>query len=312
MNKRALAAVLLACGVGALAAATHVGDRPLESLTARWAPAPSSFLTVDGLAVHLRDEGPRADPLPVVLVHGTSASLHTWEGWVTQLKATRRVITFDLPGFGLTGPNAQGDYRGDSYARFLLSLMDALGVQRFVVGGNSLGGEVAWRAASLAPARVARLILVDSAGTLFVPKSIPIGFRLARIPGLRSVLEWGLPRGMVESSVRSVYGDPTKVTSALVDRYYELTLRAGNRRAVGERLAQQVLGQDAERLKALTLPTLILWGGRDGLIPPEVAQVFKADIAGSQLVLFEALGHVPQEEDPIATFAPVRAFLEAP
>jgi pimeloyl-ACP methyl ester carboxylesterase len=312
MNKRALLAVLLATAGGGLGLATHVSDRPVESLKERWAPPPSTFLSVDGLQVHLRDEGPREDPLPVVLVHGTSASLHTWEGWVAQLRGKRRVITFDLPGFGLTGPNAVGDYRGDSYARFLLSLMDALHVQRFVVGGNSLGGEIAWRTAGLAPARVDRLILVDAAGPPFVPKSIPIGFVLARIPGLRGLVEWGLPRGMVEQSVRSVYGDPSKVTPALVDRYYELTLRAGNRGAVGQRFAQQIIGQDSERIAALKLPTLILWGGRDGLIPPAIAEVFKSSIAGSQLVMFDGLGHVPHEEDPIATFASVRTFLDAP
>ena len=103
-----------------------------------------------------------------MLIHGTSASLHTWEGWVAALKGQRRVISFDLPGFGLTGPFAgqytPDDYRGDSYARFVLDLLDALQVPRAVVGGNSLGGEVAWRMAVMAPERVAALVLVDAAG----------------------------------------------------------------------------------------------------------------------------------------------------
>jgi pimeloyl-ACP methyl ester carboxylesterase len=254
-------------------------------------------------------------------VHGTSASLHTWQGWAAALRAQRRVISFDLPGFGLTGPftgrYAGQAYGGDDYARFVLDLMDALGIPRAVLGGNSLGGEVAWRVAALAPQRVDRLILVDAAGYRFEPESVPIGFRLARVPLLNRLTEWVLPRGVVESSVRDVYGDPGKVTSALVDRYFELTLREGNRRALVQRF--QAMQRDAEayddnraRLRALKLPALIIWGGRDRLIPPAIAKQFNADLAASRLVVFDSLGHVPQEEDPAATVAAVREFLATP
>ncbi|HEY2977930.1 MAG TPA: alpha/beta fold hydrolase, partial [Burkholderiaceae bacterium] len=163
-------------------ALSHAPDRSVESLVARWAPPPSDFLDVKGQLVHYRDQGPRDDPTPLVLLHGTSASLHTWEGWVAALKTQRRVISFDLPGFGLTGPSVSNDYRGDSYARFVLDVLDALHVQRFAIAGNSLGGEVAWRTTLLAPARVDKLILVDAGGYAFQPTSVPIGFQLARVP----------------------------------------------------------------------------------------------------------------------------------
>ena len=288
-------------------------DWPAQALVARWAPAPSDFVEIKGQLVHLRDEGPRDDPLPIVLVHGTSASLHTWEGWVRALKTQRRVITFDLPGFGLTGPFAgqytPDDYHGDTYARFVLDLLDALKIDRVVLGGNSLGGEVAWRTAYAAPQRVAALLLVDAAGPAFTPIDMPLGFRLARIPVLNRVSEWALPRSLVAQSVASVYGDPSKITPALVDRYFELTLREGNRRALRLRMQGLVPGEHAERISTLKLPTLILWGGQDRLIPPDTGQQFKQQIAGSQLVVFDDLGHVPQEEDPVRTVVPVKAFL---
>ena len=294
-------------------ALTRAPDWPAQALVARWAPAPSDFVDIKGQLVHLRDEGPRDDPLPIVLVHGTSASLHTWEGWVRALKTQRRVITFDLPGFGLTGPFAgqytPDDYHGDSYARFVLDLMDALKIDRVVLGGNSLGGEVAWRTAYAAPQRVAALVLVDAAGPAFTPIDIPLGFRLARIPVLNRLSEWTLPRPLVAQSVASVYGDPSKITPALVDRYFELTLREGNRRALRLRMQGLVNGEHAERISTLKLPTLILWGGQDRLIPPATGQLFKQQIAGSQLVVFDNLGHVPQEEDPVRTVVPVKAFL---
>ncbi|MDP2005256.1 MAG: alpha/beta hydrolase [Rubrivivax sp.] len=292
-------------------------DRPVQTLVARWAPAPSDFIEVKGQVVHLRDEGPRhtgeGDPPPLLLIHGTSASLHTWEGWVKALKGQRRVISFDLPGFGLTGPFAgsytPGDYHGDTYARFVVDLLDTLQLRRVVIAGNSLGGEVAWRTAVLAPERVAGLVLVDALGPAFTPKSMPLGFWIARVPVLNRLGEWALPRSLVAQGLADVYGDPSRVTTELVERYFELALRDGNRRALSQRMQGLVVGEHFDKVATLKLPTLILWGGRDKLIPPEVGKQFEQRITGSQLVTFDTLGHVPQEEDPARSVAPVKAFL---
>ena len=289
-------------------AVSKAPDRSLESLVPRWAPPPSDFLELDGQIVHYRDQGPSGDPLPLVLIHGTSASLHTWEGWVAELSATRRVISFDLPGFGLTGPNADGDYTDARYVAFVHSLLARLGVGRAIVGGNSLGGEIAWQLALADPNRVAGLVLVDAGGYDFVPESLPLGFRIARIPVLREGMRWVLPRRAIEDSVLSVYGDPAHVSAALVDRYYELTLREGNRVALMQRMDQLAPGP-VERLGEIKVPTLILWGGRDRLIPPPWGEAFKKAIPDSRLVVFPELGHVPQEEDPAATLAALRDWL---
>jgi pimeloyl-ACP methyl ester carboxylesterase len=295
-------------------ALSRAPDRPVQTLVARWALPPSEFIEVKGQLVHLRDEGPRGDPSPLLLLHGTGASLHTWEGWAEALKARKRVIRIDLPGFGLTGPfggqyNAD-DYRGDTYARFVLDVLDALHLPRASLGGNSLGGEVAWRAVTLAPQRFDKLILVDATGYAFSPDEIPIGFRIARLPLANRISEYLLPRALVAASVRSVYGDPSRVSDELIDRYFELTLREGNRHALGLRLQQLEMGEHAERIKSLTLPTLVLWGGRDRLVPLASARHFAADIRGAKLVVFDGLGHVPQEEDPARSVAAVIGFLE--
>ena len=292
---------------------THAPDRTVDSLVTRWAPPPSDFMYVKGQFVHFRDEGPKTDPTPLVLIHGTAASLHTWQGWAGDLHARKRVIAFDLPGFGLTGPFTgeypRDDYRADNLARFTLDFLDALHVQRFSIGGNSLGGEVAWRVAAMVPARAASLILVDATGYAFVPEHLPVGFQVARIPVFNRVSEFLTPRTVVEESVKDVYGDPSRVTGALVDRYFEMLTREGNRRALNLRLQQIATDLAPERIRTLKLPALILWGAKDRLVPPVNAQHFHADIAGSQLVVFPGLGHVPQEEDAQASVAPVRAFL---
>lgn len=287
-------------------------DRTVADLQAKYAPPPSQLVPIDGMVVHVRDEGPRDDPQPIVLLHGTSASLHTWEGWVSALKGQHRVIRFDLPGFGLTGPSPDHQYTVQRYVRFITAVYDHFGLQHSVLGGNSLGGALAWETALALPGRVDKLILVDAAGYPMTAQSVPIGFKLAQIESLKPIMSKLLPRGMVESSVRNVYGDPSKVTPELVDRYYDLTLREGNRAALSERFKQSVWGADAAQIPRLKLPTLIIWGDQDRLIPPEHAEHFHRDIAGSQLVVLPGLGHVPHEEDPAKTVAAVQAFLSRP
>jgi len=307
-------------GLALLMAAATLGvasiwapDRPVESLTARWAPPPSTFIDVEGLKVHLRDEGPRDDPEPIVLLHGTSASLHTWDGWAEQLKGEHRVIRVDLPAFGLTGPNAERNYSLPRYSQFVAALLDVLQVQRAIVVGNSLGGAIAWKTAVDFPERVSRLVLIDAGGYPSQATEVPIGFRLAANPDLAPLMNRVLPRSTVEASVRSVYGHPDKVTPELVDRYYELTLRAGNRQALRDRFAQMsTISGLSRQIKRVTQPTLILWGGQDRLIPPSVAQQFVNDIEGSQIVTFDDLGHVPHEEDPVRTVGPFKMFLKSP
>lgn len=284
-------------------------DRPVATLKARWAPPPSVFVPVMGMDVHLRDEGPRNDTVPIVLLHGTSSSLHTWEGWARALKDQRRVIRFDMPGFGLTGPSADNVYTIERYTRFVAALLDHLGVQRCVLAGNSFGGYVAWATSLATPGLVDKLILVDASGYRLQAAAIPIGFRIAMTPVLNRLAANTLPRYLIAASLKNVYGDPAKVTEDLIDLYIAITLREGNRHALVERFKQAPPGEMARRIPEVNVPTLILWGGRDRLIPPEMAERFHHDIAGSQLKIFENLGHVPQEEAPARTVAAARQFL---
>lgn len=283
-------------------------DKPLTALTARWAPPPSQFLPVRGMQVHLRDEGPRADPVPIVLLHGTADSLHTWDGWSAALRGQRRVIRFDLPGFGLTGPDPRADYSIDAYVRFVWAVLDTLGVRNVVLGGNSLGGHIAWRAALAQPQRVRQLVLVDAAGYPEPPIDVPLGLRLARSWPANRLLEWMLPRGLVLASLQNVAGDPATVHADAVDRHYDMAVRAGNRRALVQRLAVSD-PDESHRIGALRVPTLVLWGERDRLIPLQSGRRFAHDIPGSRLVVLEGLGHVPQQEDAPRSVEQVQRFL---
>jgi pimeloyl-ACP methyl ester carboxylesterase len=318
-----IALILILCAVigpvlliGGFVAATWAPDLTVEELRPRWAPPPSVFVDVAGMKVHLRDEGPRDDPTPIVLLHGTGSSLHAWEDWASALKDRWRVIRYDMAGFGLTGPSTDGVYSADNDVRLVIAVLDRLGVEHCVLGGNSLGGAVAWRTALAHPERVDKLILVDAGGYPSHPESVPIGFRLARLPLITPLLTHTLPRSLVEQGLRNVFGDPGRVTPEMVERAMAMNQREGNRRALVERFRQRRPGTRraaddslAHRIPELKLPTLIVWGGRDRLIPPGDAKRFHRDIAGSVLAIFDNLGHAPEEEDPERTVVAVKQFL---
>ena len=285
-------------------------DKPLAELNEKYATAPSAFLTVDGMEVHYRDEGNKTDSLPLVLIHGTGSSLHTFDAWTVELKKEKRVIRMDLPAFGLTGPFPDRVYNIDHYVAFVNQFLTALGIQQCIIGGNSLGGEIAWNFTVQHPEKVQKLILIDAAGYPLQSQSVPIGFKIARTPVLNKMMTFITPKWMVASSLKNVYADPSKVNDALVNRFFDLTLRAGNRQALVDRMN---LAPDTGKLaliKNIQQPTLILWGEQDLLIPVKNAFRFQNDLPNDTLVLIKNSGHCPMEESPQETLIPLLNFLK--
>jgi len=282
-------------------------DRDPVVLEARWATPPSKFIDVGGARVHYRDRGPR-DGAAILLIHGSSSNLFTWEGWVERLVGSHRVVTLDMPGHGLTGPDPKERYGASEMAAFVDDFVTAVGLERFVVAGNSMGGNVAWHYAIAHPDRVIALVLVDSAG-LPRDEPRPFAFRMMASPVLGHVVRWVTPHALVASSVRDVYGDPSRIGDGVVERYEDLLLRSGNREAARVRMSRPDDGL-AARLGEIHVPTLILWGSKDRWILPKYGERLKNKIPNAKLVVLEGLGHVPMEEDPAASLAPVKEFLQ--
>jgi pimeloyl-ACP methyl ester carboxylesterase len=304
--RRAGIGLLVILGLlSALVAWEWKGDLPLEALKARWAGPPSRFVDVEGMSVHYRDEG--SGPT-IVLLHGTGASLHTWDAWTQALSPSHRVVRLDLPAFGLTGPRPDGDYRLDTYVAFLDEFAAKLGLDKFALAGNSFGGALAWRFAAAHPSEVTALVLVDAVAYPRKAKPLLV-FRLGRLPLVGRLLAHLDPRIFVERTVRQTFGDPTLVTPDLVERTYELTLAPGNRGAFGAQTSVPFEDRTS-LLRSLHVPTLVLWGDKDALIPVSDAPRFAADIPGARLRIYEGLGHVPMEEDGARTVADVREFLD--
>jgi pimeloyl-ACP methyl ester carboxylesterase len=305
----AIAASLLAL-LAIIVSRLRTPDRDLAYLKSRWATPPSRFLDFGhGLQVHYRDEGPKDAPNPIVLIHGTGASLHIWDAWAESLQQTHRVIRFDRPGFGLTGPNSTGDYSVAADAQLTRDLLDQLGVKRAVVVGSSSGGQVAWTMASQYPERVEKLVLLASAG---YPRSspLPLGYRMAMSRWIGPILAQLIPRSALDAGYLNSYSDQSKVTKEMLQRSYELFRRAGNRTAYGQTLRQLFSVDNSAAIATIRTPTLIIWGTKDRVAPviPD-AERFHHDIIGSRLVILEGCGHLPHEECPKETIAELQAFL---
>ncbi|MDW5290697.1 alpha/beta hydrolase [Formosa sp. PL04] len=283
-------------------------DIPINELKPKYTNAASSFISIDGMDVHFRDEGNQTDSIPIVLIHGTASSLHTFDAWTSSLKTTNRVIRMDLPAFGLTGPFPDRNYSITHYTTFLKDFLTALNIKQCILVGNSLGGEIAWNFTLEQPDMVKKLILIDAVGYPINSTSVPIAFKLGQTPVINKLLTYITPRFMVRSSVENVYFDTSKVTDSLVERYFELTLRAGNRQAFVDRIKTPTTTNYTE-IKNITQPTLILWGNQDLLITKENAYKFQENLPNNTLVILDNTGHTPMEESPIESLEPVINFI---
>ncbi len=310
----ALAMLVIAGGVF-----LYKGDLPASAIDAKYSNADSKFLTLPtGARIHYRDQGNPAGAA-VVLVHGSNASLHTWEPWVAQLGDTYRIVTMDLPGHGLTGRVPDDDYSTEAFVATVASVADAVGIERFVLGGNSMGGGVTWRFALRHPDRVRAMLLVDASGLWSWREARrddgggrPWVFTLLGQPWFRAVARYLDPYVLAVQGVRSAYNDSAVVNDALIERYYELSLREGTRAATMKRFAYRGSSDSPEPdLSVLTQPTLILWGDRDALIPVADAQRFADVLPNATVKIYEDVGHVPMEEIPERSAADVRAFIES-
>lgn len=284
-------------------------DIPLNELKAKYTNTESSFISVDGMDVHFRDEGNQTDSIPIVLIHGTASSLHTFDAWTNSLKNSNRVIRIDLPAFGLTGPFPDRNYSIANYTSFIKDFLTALKIKQCVLVGNSLGGQIAWNFTLEQPDMVEKLILIDASGYPINSKSVPIAFKLAQTPVLKNLLTFITPRFLVRPSVENVYFDTSKVTDSLVERYFELTLREGNRQALVDRFKTSKDISAYKNIKNIKQPTLILWGADDLLIPVENAYRFHKDLPNDTLAILNDSGHTPMEESPIESLELVTNFL---
>ena len=303
--KKLLSLILIALAIficGAIAL-TYRSDLPAEELMQKYVLPASGWMMLHEQNIHFTDEG--IGPA-VLLIHGTSSSLHTWNGWTKNLREDHRVIRIDLPGFGLSGPHPDHDYSEEAYLELFEELRDALSIQKWTVAGNSFGGFLAASYAEKHPTRTNGLVLINSSGWPQENKPFNI-FDLAKGP-LGEILIHCSPKIMVERSLHNVYGNPEKVDQELIDRHYNLLLFPGNRSALRKRLNTSDSEWSTERSLKMKMPILFIWGEKDPWISTENGRSWSQAFPNSNFVSFPESGHVPMEEQPIETVTSFREW----
>lgn len=297
------------------------GDVPASEIDARYtSPASQFLLRPNGARIHFRDEGRRDGPV-LVLLHGSNASLHTWEPWVADLGDTWRIVTLDLPGHGLTGRVPGDDYSMPAFIETVAAVTDHLGIDSFALGGNSMGGGVTWQFALVHPERVTAMVLVDAVGLWSwreqqgPPRGegSPLAFRLLGQDWFRGIARNIDPGVLVGQGLRASFHNPDLVDDAMIARYRDLAIREGSRAATLTRFGTFRRAADAPEpdLSILTQPTLVLWGEHDTLIPASVGQRFVDVLPNARLIVYPDAGHIPMEEVAERSAADVRAFLSS-
>lgn len=295
-------AALMLLAVAALAFWLYAPDKPRAELEAAY---PGDYRTVLGQRLRLRDTGPRIAPA-LILLHGFGSSLETWEPWARALSARYRVIRLDLPGFGLSGPDPTGDYSDDRTLAILAGLMDQLAIPRATLIGNSLGGRFAWEFAARYPQRVAKLVLISPDG--FASPGFEYG-KAPEVPLVMNLMPWVGPRSLIRANLAPAWAHPDALPDAVLERYRDMLLAPGVRRAILDRTRQTILADPSARLRSIEAPTLLLWGEADAMIPVRNAQDYLGLMPHARLVRLPGMGHVPFEESPAAALPPLQRFL---
>ncbi len=269
------------------------------------------YFLPSGAEAHIREDGNRDKP-PLLMLHGSNASLHTWNKIIDELRDDYRIISIDLPGHGLTGITPQDDYSIMGMTLFTREIVDAFDLEDVTIIGNSMGGEVALRFALTFPRDVKALVLISSSGIDRDKEDGSVGaFALASSDFGRTIMRYFTPKFLIESTLRDVVANPDEiVTDEMATRYWDLLRMAGSRDATIKRFAERENDPSLQPiLRAVNPPTLLIWGSQDRLVKPKYGIEMNTQITGSFLKLYPQAGHLAHEEIPKQTAADIRNFL---
>ena len=306
---KVLAGLAILAVVGLAVALWMYRDIPRETLEAKYANRESRFMNIDGARIHYRDEGPRDGPA-VVLIHANFASLLGWEPWVEALKDKYRVVRFDMTSHGLTGPDPTDDYSLERTLELTERFIDGVGLERFTIGGTSLGGTVSVLYASAHPDRVDNIILL-SPGSL-EGKERKEGPR-GELPDAAYVLTYIMPRALPEFMLTSGFSDDSKLSEDLVDQWFELWRLEGQRKAQLDRLKVYDSGDIFSVFRSLDKPVLLLWGEDNQTAKFEQHEEVLHILENAPTINFFSypnVGHMAVQEAGALIATDVRAWLD--
>lgn len=301
-------AVALAFGIVAMVLETGALDIPLADLEAKYKTADSQFADIDGIRVHYTDQGPRDAPV-LVMLHASYMHLRTFDAMAKPLSAKYRVVRFDFPIAGLTGPDPKERYSIELNMMVLDQLTKQLGIEKFALFGTSSGGPVAFRYAAENPDRVTRMILVNSAGmprTAVTDPNRPRGSAIGR---------WFSDRWQTKGRLRdNLTANFTSVPPPawLIDMNYEIGRRQGQRREGAIYINNFKTGDPEATLGKVKAPTLIMWGMDNPTVMHLEANVMSLWLtnAPSLVIKYPKVAHYLYMEIPDQVANDVMAFLD--
>ncbi len=295
-------------------------DIPREELEEKYATGSSQFLDLsDGTRIHFRDEGNAKNPT-VILLHGFNGSLLNFDRLVPLLVEDYRLVSIDLPGFGLTGAIPSADYSTESFIDTVTTLTTHLGIEKFSIAGNSMGGGVAWRYALNNPRKVESLILIASSGVMTEEDSrkfaerkenSPIVWRLMNSNILKRFLNYYTPKFFATQGLKVSVYDQNLANIEHAMQFHDLVLLEGSRNAIlSMSMGSRSKMHGPESLSRIEAPTLVIHGDKDNIIPIERSQVFEEYIDNVEIKIYSQIGHLPMYEDPNKTANDIKSFLQ--
>ncbi len=262
-------------------------DGPEQSV---YFAALDQIIDLDGQTIRYRESGP-SDAPSIVMLHGFTDSLHTWDALVDALDDDFHVLRPDLPGHGLSGPSPDGDYSNEGLVDFVGAFLDATGTQDSILVGNSLGGLAAWRYAAGSDA-VRGLVLLAPGGVPYAD----IGEEPSQVPALMKLFLKSAPEVGVRQMLNSLHAEPSHVRDEMVTRYRDLMRVEGNGDAFVERAAQFAFPAPESTMARVSAPTIVIWGAQDVILASQQSEVFRANIPQIEVNILENVGHMPQAE----------------
>jgi len=242
-----------------------------EQMEKTYATEESRFASIDDVRLHYKDQGHGP---AVLLIHGSMGDTIDWDGWVAVLSPSYRVIRIDLPGFGLSGEIANGNYSIDRNLSLVDGLMDTLGAEKFAVVGVSYGGPVAFRYAATRTDRITALIIMNAAGIETgkqpIDKKTGKGQFYANISSDAPITQSFMAAALARS-----FADPTRIPPGMMQRKLDM-MNVIDRGVEGDTMVKQYVRGDPERvLSHVRAPTLVLWGGAERSLSPSTADRFE-------------------------------------
>jgi pimeloyl-ACP methyl ester carboxylesterase len=300
----AAAALLLSARAGLLT--------PDEStVRARYALADSRFVEIDGESVHFVDQGQGP---AIVLVHGSFGSLRMWNDWAAQLTPHYRVIRFDRPRMGLSGPSPAGRTGTEQELRIIAALTNKLGVERFFLVATSSAGASAAAYAADHPEQVRGLILANIAVGAFTPNNVQRSRTLKFLLAIDPVFKGWRPQEFWRQVLLENFFDKSRVTPELAREWTDLNSRARRMRPASSMAnPMAAFDQTVIDLERMSVPTLLLWSDHDHELPLETTGRRGLELLGSrdkELRVIANCGHMMPLECGATSAPRARAFFD--